>query len=255
MQKRRSQSEANKSKSFPSPSTDSQKTVLSGEEKGRGKPALETNESPSKHNHIENNVSRSRTAQDNLEAEKKLLEDNDGKLKKEEKINNSEKAYVKIQQFSDKVKEHDNIVKLEQVRKSDLLIKTDEKKWHNQGPLEKGIGQDHISPVKLPVNRNEREKGRKLTRDTNRASQSPVRNTVAKRRSGSVGRGELMSVNELEDMSGRSTPVHPDSDLGRIPKPPPGQAPKNATVSARRRRYKVASGTSSPRDPSSPRAQ
>lgn len=226
-------SEANKSKSFPSPSTDSQKTVLSGEEKGRGKPAPETKDSPSKNNHIENNVSRSRTAQDNLEVEKKLLEDKDGKLKKEEKISKSEKAYMKIQQASDKVKEHGNIVKLEQVRKSDLLINTDEKKWHNQGALEKGSGQDHSSPVKLPVNRNEREKGKRPTRDTNRASQSPVRNTVAKRRSGSVGRGELMSVNELEDTSGRSTPIHPDSDMGRIPKPPPGQAPKNATVSAR----------------------
>ncbi|RUS78135.1 hypothetical protein EGW08_014108 [Elysia chlorotica] len=44
----------------------------------------------------------------------------------------------------------------------------------------------------------------------------------------------------------------PDSDSGPIPKPPPGQAPKNSVVTARRRRYKLASSSVSPREANSP---
>ncbi|KAH9499137.1 hypothetical protein Btru_006776 [Bulinus truncatus] len=43
-----------------------------------------------------------------------------------------------------------------------------------------------------------------------------------------------------------------ESDGSPVPKPPPGHAPKNAVVTARRRRYKLASSSVSPREANSP---
>ncbi|KAL3873107.1 hypothetical protein ACJMK2_036264 [Sinanodonta woodiana] len=68
-----------------------------------------------------------------------------------------------------------------------------------------------------------------------------------RRRSSSVPRLE----ESAQERELTLTPVPPDSD--RVPRPP--QGPKSNVIMARRRRYKMASTNSSPRDPSSPMAQ
>ncbi|GFO15851.1 tau-tubulin kinase 1 [Plakobranchus ocellatus] len=61
--------------------------------------------------------------------------------------------------------------------------------------------------------------------------------------------GPLASPRGLIDPRSLSTP---DSESAPVPKPPPGQAPKNPVVTARRRRYKLASSSVSPREANSP---
>ncbi|GFS05772.1 protein kinase [Elysia marginata] len=61
--------------------------------------------------------------------------------------------------------------------------------------------------------------------------------------------GPLASPRGLVDPRSLGTQ---DSESGPVPKPPPGQAPKNPVVTARRRRYKLASSSVSPREANSP---
>ncbi|XP_067680312.1 uncharacterized protein [Haliotis asinina] len=77
-----------------------------------------------------------------------------------------------------------------------------------------------------------------------------MRQSPAKRRSASAPRLDYLS-HDATDALRSVTPLQLDAD-NRVPKPPPGMAPKNAVVTARRRRYKVASANTSPREPASP---
>lgn len=61
--------------------------------------------------------------------------------------------------------------------------------------------------------------------------------------------GLMASPRGLVDPRSLSTQ---DSESGPVPKPPPGQAPKNLVVTAGRRRYKLASSSVSPREANSP---
>nr|KAI8747175.1 tau-tubulin kinase 1 [Biomphalaria glabrata] len=60
-----------------------------------------------------------------------------------------------------------------------------------------------------------------------------------------------MSSSPRGYMDSRSLVMN-ESDGSPVPKPPPGHAPKNAVVTARRRRYKLASSSVSPHDANSP---
>ncbi|CAG2215256.1 TTBK [Mytilus edulis] len=80
-------------------------------------------------------------------------------------------------------------------------------------------------------------------------------NSVKVKRSSSASRLDR-TTKDLEDVKDKLSSLSPNPpDADRLPKPPPGHAPKNAAVLARRRRYKMASTNTSPREPSSPRAQ
>ncbi|XP_052106929.1 uncharacterized protein LOC127739300 isoform X1 [Mytilus californianus] len=80
-------------------------------------------------------------------------------------------------------------------------------------------------------------------------------NSVKLKRSSSASRLDR-TTKDLEDVKDKLSSLSPNPpDADRLPKPPPGHAPKNAAVLARRRRYKMASTNTSPREPSSPRAQ
>ncbi|OWF52696.1 Tau-tubulin kinase 1 [Mizuhopecten yessoensis] len=86
----------------------------------------------------------------------------------------------------------------------------------------------------------------------------PISKRQQKRRSSSASRVSERTTLELREALSSLTPdphENPESDSSRVPKPPPGQPPKNAVTYARRRRYKMASTNTSPREPSSPRAQ
>ncbi|KAJ8309572.1 hypothetical protein KUTeg_014446 [Tegillarca granosa] len=91
---------------------------------------------------------------------------------------------------------------------------------------------------------------------SSRLESSPSSKKSLKKRSLSASCVERTSVTESSLGLSAYMPVPPpESDPSKLPKPPPGQAPKNAVVHARRRRYKMASTNTSPREPSSPRAQ
>lgn len=84
----------------------------------------------------------------------------------------------------------------------------------------------------------------------------PGNKKPVRRRSSSASRISDRTANELREALAAVTPTPPDNDPSKVPKPPPGAAPKNTVLlNARRRRYKMASTNTSPREPSSPRAQ